>query len=129
MEKVTPAPPAISPAVQQAIATQIERGRALFADKCAECHGATAQGTDDGPALVGQDVLPREPRAGSKRTATFVTAADVLAFATQNMPADDPGSLAPDDYAAVLAFAVSANAIKLDKPLDATTAQAITLRP
>ena len=129
MEKVTPAPPVISPAVQQAIATQIEQGRALFADKCAECHGANAQGTDDGPALVGKDVLPREPRAGSKRTLTFATAADVLAFATQNMPADDPGSLQPDEYAALIAFALSANAIKLDKLLDATSAQAIVLRP
>ena len=129
MEKVAPAAPVISPAVQQAIATQIEQGRALYADKCAECHGATAEGTDDGPALVGKDVLPREPRAGSKRTVTFTTAADVLAFVTQNMPADDPGSLQPDEYTAVLAFALSASAIKLDKPLDATTAQAIALRP
>lgn len=33
--------------------TQIERGKALFAEGCSSCHGLKAEGGTDGPSLVG----------------------------------------------------------------------------
>lgn len=33
--------------------TQIQQGKALFAEGCATCHGTSGQGTTDGPNLVG----------------------------------------------------------------------------
>jgi cytochrome c len=125
--KPIPAEPAPDPAVLQALSTQVEQGKQLFAEQCASCHGDTGQGTDDGPALVGKTVLPELPREGAKRTAVFRTAADVLAFAAENMPADDPGSLAPDQYAAVIAFILRVNGIKLDTPIDAAVAVTIVM--
>jgi len=38
---------------QQASQTQIERGKELFLEGCASCHGIGAQGTANGPTLVG----------------------------------------------------------------------------
>ncbi len=125
--KPIPAEPAPDPAVLQALSTQVEQGKQLFADQCASCHGDTAQGTDDGPALVGKTALPESPREGAKRTAVFRTAADVLAFAGANMPADDPGSLAPDQYAAITAFILRVNGIELDTPIDASVAVTIVM--
>jgi cytochrome c len=119
--------PAPDPAALQALAAQVEHGKQLFADQCASCHGERGQGTDDGPALVGKTVLPELPREGAKRTAVFRTAADVLAFAAANMPADDPGSLAPDQYAAVTAFILRVNGIEVDTPIDATVAVTIVM--
>jgi mono/diheme cytochrome c family protein len=110
-----------------ALATQQQHGMQLFAEHCASCHGDTGKGTDDGPLLVGATALPREPRAGGKRDMKFLTAADVHAFAAANMPADDPGTLAPDQYMAILAFVLGANGHVLDKPLDAAVAASIVV--
>lgn len=116
-----------NPAALAALATQQQHGKQLFGEHCASCHGDTGQGTDDGPALVGRTALPREPRAGAKRDMKFLTAADVHAFAAANMPADDPGTLAPDHYTAILAFVLGANGHELDKPLDAAVAATIVV--
>jgi len=117
------------PAQSEAVTAQLERGKQLFADKCSECHGDAGQGTDDGPALVGTTALPKQPRAGAKRTAVFRTAADVFVFASRNMPADDRASLTADEYLAICAFALAANGVTLERPLDQTGAQAIVLHP
>jgi S-disulfanyl-L-cysteine oxidoreductase SoxD len=112
-----------------ALAVQVEQGKQLFAEHCASCHGDSGQGTDDGPTIAGKHALPAEPRAGSKRDVPFRSGADVYAFVANNMPADDPGTLAPDQYNAIVAFALSANAIKLDKPFDGSVAQLIVVNP
>ena len=125
--KPIPVEPAPDPAALQALAAQVDQGKQLFAEQCASCHGDTGQGTDDGPAIVGKTALPLDPRAGAKRTAPFRTAADVLAFAAANMPADDPGSLAPDQYAAIVAFVLRVNGIELDTPFDAKVAVTIVM--
>ena len=124
-----PAPKPADPPQSEAVAAQLERGKQLFADKCSECHGDTGQGTDDGPTLVGATALPKQPRAGAKRTAVFRTAADVFVFASRNMPADDRASLTADEYLAICAFALTANGVTLERPLDQTGAQAIVLHP
>ena len=124
-----PVPKAAEPVHDEAVTAQVERGKRLFADRCSDCHGDAGQGTDDGPALVGATALPTQPRAGAKRTVLFRTAADVFAFASRNMPADDRASLTADEYLAICAYALTANGATLDRPLDQTGAQAIVLHP
>ncbi|HEY5947005.1 MAG TPA: cytochrome c [Kofleriaceae bacterium] len=140
--QASPAPPPIpkpveppvviaapDPAELNALAIQLEQGKQLFAEHCASCHGDTAQGTDDGPALVGQAALPAAPRPGAKRDVTFTTAGDVFGFLVKNMPADDPGTLDSGQYASILAFALAINGVKLERPLDTDTAPTIVLHP
>jgi cytochrome c len=108
---------------------QIERGKQLYTEKCAKCHGDAGQGTNDGPAVVGTSAFPLDPLPGAKRTMKFHTAADVFTFASHTMPADDPDSLSVDDFLAIFAFDLTANGIELARPLDAAQAQAIVLHP
>lgn len=132
-----PAPVIVAPTREEtdALVAQLALGKAVFADQCASCHGDAGQGTDDGPLVIGPGAFPLEPRAGAKRTETFRTAADVLAFAQKNMPKDDPGSLKPDEYIAVIAYEIHSNAVlhdngvKLERPLDPTRARALVLHP
>lgn len=112
-----------------ALAAQIERGKTLYTDKCAGCHGAGGEGSDKGPPVVGPEAFPLDPRPGSERTTQFKTAADVFAFASANMPPKDPGGLTTDEYLAIFAFDLTANGVTLAKPLDADAAAAIVLHP
>jgi cytochrome c5 len=124
----TPAPQPPAPAPLTA-ASQVEQGKQLYGDHCAECHGAAGQGSAKAPPVVGKDAFPLAPRAGAKRDAMFHTAADVFGWAVQHMPGDAPGSLATDQYLAIFAFDLTANGIVLDRPLDGPAAQAIVLHP
>jgi cytochrome c len=126
-----PQAPQAAPAAQvSADATaQIEHGTQLYVAHCAKCHGDAGQGTDKGPPVVGKEAFPLAPRAGAKRDVEFRTAADVFAWATKHMPGDAPGTLSTDEYLAIFAFDLTANGIKLDKPLDGPAAQAIVLHP
>ncbi|HEX3763488.1 MAG TPA: c-type cytochrome [Kofleriaceae bacterium] len=112
-----------------AVTAQIEQGKQLYVDKCARCHGDAGQGSAKAPPVVGKDAFPEKPRPGAKRAADFHTAADVFAFASKNMPGGAPGSLSTDQYLAIFAFDLTANGVKLDRPLDAAAAQAIVLHP
>jgi cytochrome c len=125
----TPATSPTAPAGGDTASAQIERGKQLYVAKCASCHGDAGQGSDKAPPVVGKDAFPLEPRAGAKRDVQFHTAADVFAWATKHMPADAPASLSTDEYLAIFAFDLTANGIKLDKPLDGPAAQAIVLHP
>jgi cytochrome c len=122
------APPPAAPA-PATIEAQVAQGKQLYVEKCSKCHGDAGQGTKDGPPVVGKDAFPLDPRPGAKRDAKFHTAADVFAWATKNMPANDPASLTTDQYLAVFAFDLTANGVKLDHPLDGPTAQGIVLHP
>lgn len=111
------------------LAAQIERGKTLYTETCAGCHGAGGEGSDKGPPVVGPEAFPRDPRPGAERSTQFKTAADVFAFASANMPPRDPGSLSTDEYLAIFAFDLTANGVTLAKPLDADAAAAIVLHP
>jgi cytochrome c len=119
----------VDPAELQALAIQLAEGKELFAEHCASCHGDRGQGTEDGPRIVGKHTLPAEPRSGSKREVIFSTGADVYRFVASQMPADDPATLTPAQYNAVVAFALSANGVKLDKRFDGSVAQLIIVNP
>ena len=110
-------------------AEQIEQGKKLYGEKCASCHGDAGQGTKKGPVVVGKDAFPLDPRPKAKRDMKFHTAADVFAWTSKHMPAKNPGSLTTDQYLAIFAFDLSANGVKLDKPLDADAAAKIVLHP
>jgi mono/diheme cytochrome c family protein len=127
--KNEPAPKSPEPAGEVTITAQIEQGKQLYVEKCSKCHGDAGQGTDKAPPVVGKDAFPQQPRPNAKRDVEFHTAADVFAWASKHMPGNAPGSLSTDQYLAIFAFDLTANGVKLDKPLDAAAAQAIVLHP
>jgi cytochrome c len=120
----TPAEPAAT-----TITAQVDQGKALYGAKCAKCHGDAGQGSDKAPPVVGKDAFPEKPRQGAKRDVDFHTAADVFAWTAKHMPGNAPGSLSTDEYLAIFAFDLTANGVKLEKPLDGAAAQAIVLHP
>lgn len=109
----------VDAAAPETFAQQVALGGTVYGENCASCHGAAGEGTVTGPRLVGlaEGALPLEPRDGAVRTTEFVTVADVAGFAVANMPPTAPGSLAGEEYWAILAFALSANGITLDQKL------------
>lgn len=98
---------------------QVMAGGELYGTHCAHCHGDAGQGTEDAPAVVGEGALPLEPPAERMvRESEFRTALDVFTFASENMPGDDPGSLSDQEMVDILAFALFANGVTLEEPLD-----------
>lgn len=78
------------------------RGTALYADRCATCHGRTMQGGDDGLALSGA------------RFARNWSGKPVLALLERirvTMPQDDPGTLSYDQALDLTAAILSANGV------------------
>jgi len=121
-------PPAPSPA-SDALSTQVDRGATLYGIYCSQCHGEHGEGDSKTPPVIGKAAFPLDARAGYNRDIKFHTAADVFWWATKEMPGDDPGSLKLEEYFAIFAFDLTANGIKLERPLDAVTAQQIVLHP
>lgn len=108
----------------------VARGATLYGKHCAKCHGDAGQGTDKGPAVVGEGALPKDPRPGAKRQVVFSTAYDIGAWAMKHMPADRPGSLAPEEYLAILAFDLKANGVELGTdPLTMERLPSIVIHP
>ena len=77
-------------------------GEALYAAHCASCHGPRLEG-GAGPRLIG-------PRVQG------LSAEDVTALIKATMPADAPGSLPDDVYAAIGRYLVEQNARSGAKP-------------
>jgi len=107
----------------------VDRGAALFAAKCASCHGPGGAGAYPVyPALVGRD-----PRAADFPFATDPnlkrTIGDYWPYATtlfdyvrRAMPFDKPGSLTTDETYAVTAYLLAANELlAADAVLDSAT--------
>ncbi len=80
-------------------AAQAEAGAQHYAALCAVCHGAQLQGVV-GPALKG-------PNFASAKSGFAV--GDIFTIIANNMPASDPGSLAPDVYVKVMAYVLQQN--------------------
>ena len=99
-------------------AEQAAKGKSLANENCAPCHGADIKGGDLAPTLSGNDFI------GHWYDAKLSELADKVAL---TMPANAPGSLKPEEYAAVLAYMLEANGVPagqatltMDKPaLDA----------
>src|SRR5689334_17139743 len=81
-------------------AGQARRGQALFAGRCAACHGLDLAGSADAPALTGPAFW----------TSWNGLAADLLFQRIQDtMPDDNPGSLTAAQNSDLLAYLFSLN--------------------
>jgi S-disulfanyl-L-cysteine oxidoreductase SoxD len=91
-------------------------GAAVFAQKCASCHGAHGEGMGPIPRLVG-----REPRTGFPfgQDVNYVKtignywpyATTVYDYVQRAMPLNAPGSLRPDEIYGLVAFLLAENEI------------------
>ncbi|HWP49311.1 MAG TPA: cytochrome c [Candidatus Limnocylindrales bacterium] len=97
---------------------QLAKGRELFKEKCARCHGPQGQGTRIAPALV----RTPHPLGGYK------TAAGLFTYVSKAMPFDAPGSLKEEEYWAVVAFLADANRLLPDKKVTLGPANAESIR-
>ena len=81
-------------------ADQATQGKAIFADKCAGCHGADLSGAEMAPPLAGASFLGDW---------TGQAAGDLFTRIHTTMPANDPGSLNNAQVAQVLAYILQVN--------------------
>jgi mono/diheme cytochrome c family protein len=82
-------------------AAQASAGAAVFAQSCATCHGANLEGVA-GPALKG-------PAFRDMAAAQNLNAQSLLTVVSQSMPQDNPASLTPAQYAALIAYILQQN--------------------
>jgi mono/diheme cytochrome c family protein len=75
-------------------------GGGLYAKSCASCHGAKLEGRDQAPPLAGAEFVMNWADAN---------VGDLFEKMQTSMPGDRPGSLSPDQNAAILAYVLSAN--------------------
>jgi mono/diheme cytochrome c family protein len=75
-------------------ADQANRGKKIYMDNCANCHGSKGGGGPAAPALTGSSL---DYKAGGSLS-------DVMDFMIAAMPPDAPGKLRNKEYADVLAF-------------------------
>ena len=93
-------------------AAQVTQGKRLFGSICADCH-EIEEFTDEGAYL--------EQQEGK-------TVWEAFEYIWAEMPEDDPASLDPKQYAAVLAYALSAYGLPAgsdDMPIDRKSLEAI----
>jgi alcohol dehydrogenase (cytochrome c) len=79
---------------------QVAQGRQVYAKECAVCHGANLQGVS-APALTG-------PSFGH----AHLNASQLRSVVVQQMPLTAPGTLKPDQYAAVMAYLLSYDCVQ-----------------
>ena len=79
---------------------QVHTGKALYGQQCAVCHGAQLQGIS-APAL-----------AGSAFGRSHLTISQLRTVVTVNMPLTAPGTLAPQQYAAIVAYLLASNCVQ-----------------
>lgn len=82
-------------------AAQAGAGSTIFAQQCATCHGASLEGVA-GPALKG-------PVFRQMASAQALNAQSLLKVISESMPQDNPASLSPAQYAALVAFILQQN--------------------
>lgn len=91
-------------------------GAALFAQRCASCHGAHGEGAGPVPRLIGRD--PREGFPFGQSLAHQKTIGNYWPYATtvfdyvqRAMPLSAPGSLRPNEVYSLAAFLLAENEI------------------
>jgi mono/diheme cytochrome c family protein len=114
--------PLIGSAQDTAIYTtsQAQQGAALYASQCAACHGAQLEG-GAGPALTGSAFH-------QMAAVQHLTPKSLLEVVSTTMPMTAPGSLKPDQYAALVAFILQRSGYSAgDKPLSKDSANLASL--
>jgi quinoprotein glucose dehydrogenase len=79
---------------------QVDRGKALFMDNCAKCHGENLAGDEAAPQLAGPDFLSNW---------NGETVGDLVDRIHTTMPADDPGKLSLASATDIASFILSSN--------------------
>jgi mono/diheme cytochrome c family protein len=82
-------------------ADQATAGATVYSQSCAACHGTQLEGVA-APALKGSVF-------GEMATAQGLTAQSLLDVVANTMPQSDPGSLKPEEFAAVTAYILQQN--------------------
>lgn len=111
----------------------VAQGAAVFAAKCASCHGANGEGQPVAPRLVGRD--PREGFPFGQDPALVKTVGNYWPYATtlfdyvrRTMPLTAPGSLSNDEVYAVVGFVLAKNEIIASTAtLDSATLAAVRM--
>lgn len=80
---------------------QTTAGAQVYASSCAACHGTQLEGVA-APALKGAAF-------GEMAAAQSLTVATLLEVIVNTMPQSEPGSLKPEEYAAVTAYILQQN--------------------
>ncbi|MBI4789012.1 MAG: cytochrome c [Chloroflexi bacterium] len=111
--------PAPAPTVAGPTAGQLgDAGKAVFANRCASCHGQNGQGVT-APANIG-------PNANLQK---FSTAKGLYDYVSVSMPQDAPGGLSPQEYLQLVSYLLVENKfVKLDAPLDQGRLDGIALK-
>src|SRR6476660_2038992 len=81
---------------------QANRGKTIYAEQCANCHGAELNGSDETPGLIGDRFMAK----WSNRSVD-----EFLERIRVSMPADRPGSLSRPETADLVAYIFVANKI------------------
>jgi mono/diheme cytochrome c family protein len=79
---------------------QVARGKDVFVNNCAHCHGNSLEGGEEAPALVG---------AGFIANWNGSTVGDLVDRTRRSMPDGDPGSLTRPQYTDVITYILNAN--------------------
>jgi len=127
-----PASAAAAPAAPTTVEEQVALGGKAYGEYCASCHGASGQGTENAPAVVGVDkgALPLDPPATRKyRKSQFHTAMDVAQFVVANMPPPSKPKPSEVEYWAILAFDLQANGVKLNGIVGPDNAASYVIHP
>ena len=88
----------------------VAEGRAVFAARCARCHGPKGEG-DVGATLVGGQGTLRTPRPLKTVGSFWPYATTVWDYVNRAMPFDEPGLLKPSEVYAVVAHILNLNGI------------------
>jgi S-disulfanyl-L-cysteine oxidoreductase SoxD len=89
-------------------------GRAVFALRCAKCHGEKAEG-DVGPALVGGQGTLASPKPLKTVGSFWPYATSVWDYVNRAMPFNQPGLLSHDEVYSLVAYLLHLNGIVTEK--------------
>ena len=110
-----------APAPAAAAGDQQGRGKALYNDKCANCHMEDLKGTTETPPLTG-DMFWTNWETYS--------ANNLVEQIRTTMPEDNPGSLMRQEYVDIVAYILKANEVPFmgDLPMDADGLKKVTIK-
>jgi cytochrome c len=108
----------------------VERGEAVYLQRCAACHGANLEGGQGDRLIGGRGTLVQRPGQAPVKTVEsyWPYATTLFDYVKRAMPLDAPGSLTDADVYAVSAYILSrAGIVPSDATLDASRLSAVRM--
>lgn len=112
----------------------VEAGAAVYAARCASCHGLQGEGTPAGDRLVPDPDAPGFPDAEGREEGTraigsyWPWATTLFDYARRAMPQDRPGTLTDDEVYSVTAWILWRNGLVAeDAVMDAASLPAVVM--